>query len=111
MKHTLVSFIADIEEAKRPALEQALATLAADPVHNALLPFGQMNSVHFASFSVFANELGRTPDTLVLEMNGDGSVDALLSEVWAKGQKGLEAVFSCCQGYGHSPKTGTELRA
>ncbi len=110
MKHTLVTFIADIDASQRSQLDQTLAALEENPAQNPSLPFGRMDSIHYASFSIFRNELGKPQDTLVFEINGDGDVEKLLGELWAQGQDGLAAVFRCCEGYGAGAKNFAQMR-
>lgn len=111
MKHTLVTFITDIDAARRADLDSLLAHLETDAAGNALLPFRQMASIHYASFSIFPNESGKARDTLVFEINGDGDVGALVDELCEHGQKGLEAVFGGCEGFGSAPKNAAQMRA
>jgi hypothetical protein len=81
-----------------------------DP-NNALLPFAEFETLHFARFVILDDKTtedirvyGLTPRTypLYLSFLGDvdGDVSAFLGKLIKRAGKGLGKIFSCCQGFG-----------
>ena len=81
MTHEVFTIVAPIRDrAASTHLKQILAEINANPSGNALLPFGKLPMVHFASFVVFSDpvqELSAPPllDHLVFESCIDGPFD------------------------------------
>jgi hypothetical protein len=76
---------------------------------NALVPFGQFDTLHFARFvilkdnsldDVLAHGLPRRDYPLYLAFLGtlDGDPDTFLKDVATRASTGLRAIFSCCRG-------------
>jgi hypothetical protein len=83
------------------ALEQVRAALShihANPAANALLPFGRLPMVHFASLTLFDQDPAESP-ALALESNIDGSLRKYVSRLVVVGRRGLDALFVCADGY------------
>ena len=77
---------------------------------NALVPFGQFDTLHFARFvilkdnsldDVLAHGLPRRDYPLYLAFLGtlDGDPDTFLKDVARRASTGLRAIFSCCKGF------------
>src|SRR6059058_4151764 len=88
-----------------------------DP-NNALLPFAEFETLHFARFVILDDKTtedirvyGLTPRTypLYLAFLGDidGDVNAFLGKLIKRAEKGLRTVFSFCEGF----TSDTELLA
>ena len=80
-----------------------------DP-NNALLPFAEFETLHFARFIILDDKTtedirvyGLTPRTypLYLAFLGDidGDANAFLGKLIKRAGKGLGKIFSCCQGF------------
>ena len=81
-----------------------------DP-NNALLPFGEFETLHFARFVILDDKTtedvrvyGITPRAYPLYLaflgDVDGDVTAFLGKLIKRAGKGLGKIFSCCQGFG-----------
>ena len=81
-----------------------------DP-NNALLPFAEFDTLHFARFVVLDDKTtedvrvyGLTPRTYPLYLaflgDVDGNANAFLGKLIKRAGKGLGKIFSCCQGFG-----------
>ena len=79
--------------------------------NNALVPFGEFETLHFARFvilqdnsldDVLAHGLPRRDYPLYLAFLGtlDGDRNAFLKDVSRRASPGLRAIFSCCKGFG-----------
>lgn len=78
---------------------------------NALLPFGQFRQIHVARFVIlddqttgdlqlaYAQPAPNYPLMLAFAADFDGPADALRADLAARAGKGLERIFSCCQGF------------
>ena len=77
--------------------------------NNALLPFGQFETVHVARFVILKDNspddvrifgLPRRDYPLYLAFLGnvDGDADAFLEDVARRASPGLRSIFSCCKG-------------
>jgi hypothetical protein len=95
-------------------LRQLLDSMNDAPGHanptNALVPFGEFETLHFARFvilkdnsldDILAHGLPRRDYPLYLTFLGtlDGDPDAFLEDVAARASTGLRAIFSCCKGF------------
>src|SRR4029450_6070938 len=80
-----------------------------DP-NNALLPFAEFETLHFARFVILDDKTtddvrvyGLTPRTYPLYLaflgDVDGDVNAFLGKLIKRAGKGLGKIFSCCQGF------------
>jgi hypothetical protein len=78
---------------------------------NALLPFAEFETLHFARFVILDDKTtedirvyGLTPRSYPLYLtflgDVDGDVSAFLGKLIRRAGKGLRKIFSCCQGFG-----------
>ncbi|MFN2607674.1 MAG: hypothetical protein ABR511_07230 [Acidimicrobiales bacterium] len=97
MSASVFTIVEEVEAGRIDDLRAVVATVAADPAGNAVLPFGRFDTLHFASVVVDVEE--GLPPTLVVENNVDGPVDRWLAALVAGARAGVDALFSCCRGY------------
>ena len=106
--------LAPIADGQEENLRKLLASMnlrpgAADP-HNALVPFGQFERLHFARFVVLeaptAGDLAvycmshpKWPTSLVFLGDCDGPADSFLADVVARAGDGLRQIFACCRDF------------
>ncbi len=93
-----------VQPARVDAVRELLATVAADPARNELLPLGQVAGLHYASLVLHANDVERP--LLVFEANVDGTIDGLLRRLVERAGDGVGALWSNCVGY---PTAGADL--
>jgi hypothetical protein len=96
-----VTIRAPITPDARPALDAALARVAADVEANPVVPLGKLSGVHFARFLILEDAMvnGRlVPASLVYAANVDGDWRAHLDEL-AELESGLDEVWQHCAGY------------
>jgi len=84
---------------------------------NALVPFAQFRQIHVARFVIledqtvgdlqlaYAEPAPNYPLMLAFAADFDGEADALRADLATRAAKGLEKIFSCCQGF----TPGTDL--
>jgi hypothetical protein len=113
--------LAPIDPAREAELRQLLASMNEAPgrvnANNALIPFAQLDTLHFARALILDDETlndvrvyggGPTPILpLYLAFLGDvdGDLDTFLEELVRRAEKGLHSIFSCCAGF----TTNTDL--
>jgi len=110
--------LAAIDSEREADLRQLLASMNDAPgrvnANNALIPFGQCDTLHFARLVILndktvndVREYGlptRTyPMYLAFLGDVDGEADAFLEELARLAPKGLSSLFSCCEGF--TPET------
>ena len=110
--------LAAIDSEREADLRQLLASMNDAPgrvnANNALIPFGQCDTLHFARLVILndktvndVREYGlptRTyPMYLAFLGDVDGDADAFLEELARLAPKGLSSLFSCCEGF--TPET------
>jgi hypothetical protein len=106
--------LAEIDPAREGELRRLLGSMndapgRVDP-HNALVPFGQFDQIHFARFVILDDKT--TPDVgaygeppraypLYLAFLGDidGEVPPFLEELARIAGNGLRSIFACCTGF------------
>ena len=106
--------LAPVASGRAPELRLVLASMNRSPgivnPQNALVPFGQLTTVHFARFVVLedltTNDIaayGVTPSSypiyLAFMADFDGERDAFISAVVRIGTAGLKQIFSYCEGF------------
>jgi len=106
--------LAPIDPRREPELRRLLASMNDAPgrvnAGNALLPFGEFGTLHFARFVILDDktlEDVRVYDTpvrtypLYLAFLGDidGDLDAFLGRLVKRAGEGLVTIFSCCAGF------------
>ena len=117
MTHEVFTIVAPIRDrAASTHLKQILAEINANPSGNALLPFGRLPMVHFASFVVFSEPIQETGaprllDHLVFESCIDGPFDEYIEALLHLGLKTLHALFSCCRGYNATVPSYDDVKA
>ena len=106
MSQNALSVVTYIQPAERDALEQLLEVIGNDisgTNSNSYIRFPDLQTIHFACWVVLrstsdsANPANIYPDTLVLETNYDGDLEAHLDELVAKGGSALNAIYSKCR--------------
>ena len=117
MTHEVFTIVAPIRDrAASTHLKQILAEINANPSGNALLPFGKLPMVHFASFVVFSDPVqeAKAPpllDHLVFENCIDGPFEAYIEALLHLGLQTLHELFSCCLGYDNRVASNDGVRA
>ena len=98
MTQTVLTVVADVAPAKLDEVREAVEVVKADPSRNALLPFAQFDSLHFASL-VLSEAPGLKRPVLIFECNVDGSEKAWVAELARRASDGVAAVFGGCRGF------------
>ena len=104
MKQTILTFLTKVNPDKVSDLKLLLDGMATDVENNALIPFPNLNLLHFASLV-----LNDDPDYgayFVFESNFDGSLDPYLEDLYAQASAGLHRLYSYCSDY--SVKSATD---
>jgi hypothetical protein len=106
--------LAPIDPRRQPELRQLLASMNDAPgrvnAENALLPFGQFETLHFARFvilddktmedvRVYGLPVRAYPLYLAFLGDIDGDSSTFLRELAIRAGKGLSSIFSCCAGF------------
>lgn len=100
MASAIIDFVAHVDPSKRQALERNLAALQASLGLPPNAPFGQVRTLHFASFVVFDDDT--RPALLVFENNYEGDLGNHLTVMLAQASPSLHQIFSCCGDYNFS---------
>lgn len=98
--HTVLTCTTKVQPARVKDLEGLLGEIEGelkDKLATPRLPFGQVQSLHFASLVVFHDPT--YGPYLVFENNFDGPPGAYLSELVERAGAGLHEVYRHCQGY------------
>jgi hypothetical protein len=96
MTHSVFTVIAPLSPAGTATIRARLETIAGDPAKNALLPLGELDHLHFASFSIHEDPRG---PKLIFESNIDGPAEPYLVAALALADGGLSEVLGCCSGW------------
>jgi hypothetical protein len=106
--------LAPVEPRRAPELRRLLASMNNAPgrvnPQNALVPFGQFDTLHFARFLIVDDKTlddirahGVAPRTYPVYLaflgDVDGDSDDFLAEAARRAAQGLRAIFSCCEGF------------
>ena len=106
--------VAPIDLGREAELRRLLASMNDAPgrtnAGNALIPFGEFDTLHFARFvilddkthedvSVYGMPVRTYPLYLVFLGDIDGDVNAFLGKLVKRAGKGLRTIFSCCEGF------------
>jgi len=114
MPQNALSVITRIKPTERAALESLLDVIGTDidgKAANRYVCFTDLTTIHFACWVVIRSAPDSDspanvyPDTLVLETNYDGDLEAHLDQWIAKGGAALDAVYGHCEGW---PAEGTK---
>jgi hypothetical protein len=88
---------------RQASLRQLLATVAADPADNAVLPLRQFDDLHFARLAILdaVIDLRGVPIPAQLVFSGifDGTASAALESLLLRVPGGLDSIFAHCEGY------------
>ena len=98
MKQSVLTIAADVDPNGLEAVRAAIAVVHDDPAGNALLPFAQFDTLHFASL-VLAEPPWLDRAKLIFECNVDGTVDVWLATLAGGAGAGLDALFAGSPGY------------
>lgn len=115
MPQSNVLVIAPLRPEREAELRNLLASMNDVPGRvnpaNALVPFEQFTQIHVARFVIledqtvgdlqlaYAQSAPNYPVLLAFLADFDGSADAFRADLAARAGKGLERIFSCCQGF------------
>lgn len=91
-----LTFIAVVLPAKLADLQELLQAMAKSPGANSILPFSRIGCIHFGRVVLID---GATTVYLSIEINYDGDIDALLTELLRVAQPGLSRLFAHCEGF------------
>jgi hypothetical protein len=97
MKQTILTFVTKVNPDRVSDLKELLDSIASDVEHNPLIPFADLNQLHFASLVL--NDDPSYGADLVFENNFDGSLDPYLEDLYAHASAGLHSIYSCCRDY------------
>lgn len=97
------TIIATVSPGQQDALRATLDSIGRDPSSNAVLPFGQMASLHFCSLVIIPANPWDSQSLLMFEGNIDGPVDAFLRQLVAQAGSGVDAIFRHCVDYPKNP--------
>lgn len=97
MKQTILTVITEIDPSRRAALEQVLAEISLDLLHNAFIPFASVNLLHFASFVIADDKI--SPPLLIFESNFDGTASDYFDELISVAGNGIHKIYECCSNY------------
>lgn len=107
-----IMVVAPIVESRVAELREMLSSMNVEPgvvdPQNSLLPFGKLNTLHFARFVILEDDTredrlayGYPPasatKSLALLCDFDGSSEIFLRELVGVAEPGLRRIFSCCQ--------------
>src|SRR6266850_1908739 len=102
MTHTVLTFISRVKPEEAGDLRELLQQIEAAPA-TALVPFGQLKSLHFASFVLHEptkeEEERKYGRRLVFENNFDGTLDRFLDDLYDKAGPGLHQIYRHCEDY------------
>lgn len=103
MTHTVLTFISRVRPEKADDLRELLKPIQDVPDSNALVPFGKLKSLHFASFVLHEptkeEERKEYGPYLVFENNFDGTLNRYLDDLHDQAGPGLHQIYSHCQDY------------
>jgi hypothetical protein len=106
MAHSVFTIVADVEPARLPRLIPLLREIQAVDGNHHLLPFKQLDTLHFASFVIF----DESPPLLVFEHAVDGPIGKYLRVLIERCGDGIDAVYENCVGYERSLTPEGKLR-
>jgi hypothetical protein len=110
MTHTVLTFISKVNPEKIDALRELLKPIQDAPENNALVPFGKLKTLHFASFVLHEpskeEEKKKYGPYLVFENNFDGTLDRYLENLYDQAGPGLNQIYGHCQDYTATDRQG-----
>lgn len=97
MKQRGLTIVSPIEKSKMASLDALLRSIGDDIEGQALIPFGKLTLLHFASWVIFPDD---TPaPTLIFESNFDGEAETFLQQLVKQAQPALEKIYAHCLDY------------
>ena len=103
MTHTVLTFISRVKPDGADALRPLLKQVQGAPANNPLVPFGNLKTLHFASFVLHEPtkeaEKKQYGPYLVFENNFDGTLDNFLNDLYDNAGPGLHQIYRYCQDY------------
>ena len=97
MKQRGLTILSPIERSKMAALDALLRSIGDDIENQALIPFGKLTLLHFASWVIFPDD---TPaPTLIFESNFDGEAEVFLRQLVEQAQPALDQIYAHCVDY------------
>jgi len=97
MPSTVLTFKADVHPGRRGDLKETLAELHESVGKRGCPPFGGIESLHFASLTVF--DTPGFPTVLVFENDFDGELEPYLNELVGAAAPWIHRLFSCATDY------------
>jgi Dyp-type peroxidase family len=98
MKQHGLTVIANIKQGHADALRRVLGPIGRDLVHNGLIDFTALTTVHYATWLILP-VLPDKPSRLLFETNYDFELDAHLDDLLLHGRAAIDAIYSKCEGY------------
>jgi hypothetical protein len=95
LRHSLYSFVFKVDPARRETLARLLSAFGPEGVTPDGLAFDRIDTVHFASATLFERPF--LDPLLILECNFDGELDAFL-DAFSQQALGLAPILNCRQG-------------
>jgi Dyp-type peroxidase family len=93
-----LTVIANIKQGQEDALQQVLGPIGRDLVHNGLIDFTALTTVHYATWLILP-KLPDKPSRLLFETNYDLELDAHLDDLLSNGRAAIDAIYANCEGY------------
>jgi hypothetical protein len=98
MGQNALTVITRVRAEESAALETLLDQIGNHIKDNDYICFARITSLHFACWALLNNDPNFAP-TLVLETSYDGALEDHLQELIREGGRGLDAIYSRCEGY------------
>ena len=95
LRHSLYSFVFKVDPARRATLARLLTSFGADGVAAGGLAFDRIDTIHFASATLFDRPF--LDPLLILECNFDGKLDVFV-DIFSRQALGLLPILNCRQG-------------
>jgi hypothetical protein len=103
MRQTVLTFISKVKLEEIHTLRVLLQSIRDEPANNAVLPFGKLKGLHFASFILHEptkeEEKKKYGPYLIFENNFDGALDHYLDDLCDKVEPGLLQIYKCCEDF------------
>ncbi len=109
MAETVLRWVTRVQPARLPELRAALARIRTDLGKNTPLPLACLPMLHFASLTLFDEGEDEKNPLLVFESNIDRPFRDYVNQLVCLGREGLDAIYSCCDGYPGRGATNAEF--
>jgi len=103
MKQKALTILSPVIPAGVERLDQFLTGLGNHVAEQKVIPFEQLDLLHYAAWIIIRNE--EFGPQLVFESNFDGEPEAFLDQLVTHARKGLDQIYQFCPGY---PRTAPE---